>query len=197
VPRTANLARPGALLDRVVDYVEHRGLANLSLRPLALAIDSSPRGLLYYFNSKDGLTVAILAELRRRQQRAFARLRDQDGDASPDACLAIWKIMSAPESLPTFRLFFEVYAMALREPTRFGSFLANAVGDWLSFLQTPLLRRGVRAEHASAFATLVIAGYRGFLLDLCATGDRARVDRAVELWLHGLRTIEEDVLKVA
>jgi hypothetical protein len=29
----------------------------------------------------------------------------------------------------------------------------------------------------------MIAGFRGFLLDLLATHDRARIDRAVDLWL--------------
>ena len=32
--------------------------------------------------------------------------------------------------------------------------------------------------------TLLIAGFRGFLLDLLATHDRARIDRAVDLWLE-------------
>jgi hypothetical protein len=29
----------------------------------------------------------------------------------------------------------------------------------------------------------LIAGFRGFLLDLLATHDRARIDRAVDRWL--------------
>jgi hypothetical protein len=29
----------------------------------------------------------------------------------------------------------------------------------------------------------MIAGFRGFLLDLCATHDRTRINRAFDLWL--------------
>jgi AcrR family transcriptional regulator len=37
------------LLDEVADYILSNGLADLSLRPLAAAIDTSPRMLLYFF----------------------------------------------------------------------------------------------------------------------------------------------------
>ena len=35
-------------------------------------------------------------------------------------------------------------------------------------------------------ATMLIAGFRGFLLDLLATHDRARIDRAVKRWLEAV-----------
>jgi len=38
---------------------------------------------------------------------------------------------------------------------------------------------------------MLLAGYRGFLLDLLATRDRARIDRAVELWIRALDAIPE------
>ena len=40
--------------------------------------------------------------------------------------------------------------------------------------------------QSRALATVLIAGFRGFLLDLFATHDRARIDRAVDLWLSML-----------
>jgi len=49
-----------------------------------------------------------------------------------------------------------------------------------------LQREGTKKAHAQTFATVVLAGFRGFLLDYCASGDRARVNRAVELWLPTL-----------
>lgn len=51
---------------RATDYVLARGLAGLSLRPLAAALDTSPRMLLYDFGSKQELVSAVLAEARRR-----------------------------------------------------------------------------------------------------------------------------------
>jgi hypothetical protein len=52
-----------------------------------------------------------------------------------------------------------------------------------------LVRKGYTEADARAHATVVLAGFRGFLLDYCASGDRARIDRAVELWLDALDTI--------
>src|ERR1700680_2007852 len=40
------------LLDEVADYILSNGLADLSLRPLAAAINTSPRMLLYFFGTK-------------------------------------------------------------------------------------------------------------------------------------------------
>jgi hypothetical protein len=56
-------------------------------------------------------------------------------------------------------------------------------------LSAPLQRKGYSESEARAHATVVLAGFRGFMLDYCASKDRARVDRAVELWLHALDAI--------
>ena len=42
---------------------------------------------------------------------------------------------------------------------------------------------------ALPFATVVLAGFRGFILDCCALRDRARIGAAVELWLAAIDTI--------
>ena len=52
--------RKQELLDRAYEYVLENGLTDLSLRPLAQAVGSSPRVLLYLFGSKDELTRALL-----------------------------------------------------------------------------------------------------------------------------------------
>jgi len=53
-------ARQEELLDRAYAYVLTHGISDLSLRPVAAAIGSSPRVLLYLFGSKDGLIRALL-----------------------------------------------------------------------------------------------------------------------------------------
>jgi hypothetical protein len=88
-----------------------------------------------------------------------------------------------------FKLSFETYALALRHPKEFAEFLSSSVEDWLEFLSEPLLRKGHNKAEARAFATVVIAGFRGFMLDYCASHDRERVDRSVELWLKALDSI--------
>jgi AcrR family transcriptional regulator len=73
--RTPDETRRAELLDAVVDYVCAHGVAGLSLRPLAKAVDSSPRVLLYYFGSKEDLVTEVLEQAGARQRDLFERLR--------------------------------------------------------------------------------------------------------------------------
>jgi AcrR family transcriptional regulator len=184
--RTIDERARARLLERVTDYVLVHGIADLSLRPLAKAVRSSARMLLYYFESKERLVADVLKAARARQQRQFARLQEQAETSVVDACRAIWAVMSAPKAEAAFRLFFETYALAVRDPARFPGFVRSAIEDWLRFIEEPQVAAGHTRADARAFATVVLAGYRGFLLDLIATHDRARIDRAVELWLRTL-----------
>ncbi|MGC2060053.1 MAG: TetR/AcrR family transcriptional regulator [Candidatus Sulfotelmatobacter sp.] len=184
--RTVNKQRPAELRTAIVQYLVKHGIADLSLRPLAKAVGSSPRVLLYYFGSKEKMVVKLLAEIRDRQRTTYGQM---DAPTFEQACRAIWKHMSAPESEPLFRLFFEAYGLALRHPKRYQDFLNSTVGDWLTFVAAPLIREGHKRNQARAFATLILAGLRGFMLDYCATRDRKRLDRAVELWLRSLDPI--------
>jgi AcrR family transcriptional regulator len=186
MPRTVDEPHRWALLDRIVDYVHAHGVAELSLRPLAKAVKSSPRVLLYYFNSKEDLLAAVVARARERQRRLFERLRIQDDDSAVDVCRAVWSIMSSPKAEPAFRLFFEFYGLALQDPKRYAAFLRDAVNEWLVFIEQPYGRAGYSRDDARALATVVLAGYRGFMLDLCATHERSRIDRAVDLWLNAI-----------
>jgi AcrR family transcriptional regulator len=186
--RSPDEKRRAELLDAVVDYVSAHGVADLSLRPLAKAVDSSPRVLLYYFGSKEDLVTEVLGQAGARQRALFERLRSRQL-GSLDACREIWRIMSAPASEPVFRLFFEVYGLALQDRKRFARFLKYVVEPWLQFISAPLLEDGWPEAQARAYATLVIAGFRGFLLDLCATRDRARINRAVEMWFGTLSSL--------
>jgi AcrR family transcriptional regulator len=56
--------RRAELLDEAADYILSNGLADLSLRPLAVAINTSPRMLLYFFDSKERLIAEALARIR-------------------------------------------------------------------------------------------------------------------------------------
>ena len=159
--RPVDTHRRAATLAKAADYVLEHGLAGLSLRPLARALGTSPRMLLYDFESKDRLIHEILAEIRRRE----AGLLEADVHTLED----VWRWISAPEREPFLRLFFEIYVGAL------GSGEAEPlVRDWLDFLQTKW-----RPPVDAATATLMVAVVRGLLLDRLATGDRKRTDAAI------------------
>ena len=94
--------------------------------------------------------------------------------------------MSAPDSEPLFRLFFEAYGIALRSPRLYKAFLHDTIQNWLQLMTHELEGERYQCRQARAIATIVLAGLRGFMLDFCTTHDRKRVDEAVELWLRSL-----------
>ncbi|MFD6219436.1 TetR/AcrR family transcriptional regulator [Nocardia asteroides] len=71
------------LLAGVVAYIATHGLAELSLRPLAAALGTSSRMLIYYFGTKEELLVQALATQRPDLAAVFggvtepAQLRDR------------------------------------------------------------------------------------------------------------------------
>src|SRR5215472_2810216 len=93
--RTANRERPKQLRSAILGYLIKHGLNELSLRPLAKAVGSSPRVLLYYFGSKENMVIEVLAEARRQQRTAYDKV---EGDSFAEACGIVWKRMSAPDS---------------------------------------------------------------------------------------------------
>jgi AcrR family transcriptional regulator len=153
--------RREAVLGQAADYVLEQGLAGLSLRPLARALGTSPRMLLYDFGTKERLIHEILAEIRRRE----ASLLDAEVRTLED----VWRWISAPEREPFLRVFFEVYVAALGRGDA-----APFVRDWLEFL-----RERWQPSVDEPTATLMVAVIRGLLLDRLATSDRARTDRAL------------------
>ena len=183
--RTPDPARRAELLERAVDYVCRHGLTELSLRPLAKVIQSSPRVLLYHFGSKEDLVVEIVRRGRARQRAMMANVKLTR--LSPrEVARALWREWSKPEWEPLTQLSFEVYALALRDAKRFPNYLEDSIHDWLAALEVCTTLPGYDRRESEALATLIIAGFRGFLLDYLATHERERVDRAVDLWLSQL-----------
>lgn len=174
---------PDQLRSAIVQYLIRHGLTGLSLRPLAKALGCTPRVLLYHFGSKEKLLVDVLAHIRRQQSATYDRL---EARSLTQACQIIWKRMSAPDSEPLFRLFFEAYGIALRYPRLYKDFLHDTIEHWLQLIAKELYCAGYNREEARAVATVVLAGLRGFMLDFCTTHDRKRLDGAVALWLRNL-----------
>lgn len=180
--RPVDLESRARLLERVGDYIAKNGLHDLSLRPLAEAVDSSPRMLLYHFGSKEELVATVLRINRERQLAMFDAMRTSPIFTPKAVCGAAWATISDPRFTPSMRLFFEAYSIALRDPRRFPGFLEGAVEDWLTFLSDPICAAGATRARARTVATVILAGFRGFMLDLAATGDLKRVNAAFEFW---------------
>jgi len=184
--RPVNEKRPRELRDAIVQYLIKHGLTGLSLRPLAKALGCTPSVLLYHFGSKEKMVIEVLVRVRQRQRATYNPV---EATSFVESCQTIWKLMSAPDSEPLFRLFFETYGMALRHRRLYKVFLHATIEDWLRLMADELRREGYQRGEARAVATIVLAGLRGFMLDFCTTHDRKRLDRAVGLWLRSLDSI--------
>jgi AcrR family transcriptional regulator len=187
MPRPPDPTRRAQLLRAVADYLLDNGLADMSLRPLARSLGTSPRILLYHFGSKDQLVASALAASRERQRAATEAWLEQQPELAPTELLRRFWGWQLDGHQPFLRLFFEVYGLALQEEDRFPGFLDRAVADWLEFIGALLRRAGLTAAQAQTAATAVIAGYRGLLLDYLATGDRRRTERALDLLLTAVQ----------
>jgi len=186
VPRPLDEANRAQLIDRVLEDVLAHGIGSLSLRPLAKRIGVSAAALLYNFTSKEELTIAILKRAGDRQRALFETIRSQEHLTPYEVCAEIWRAVSTKEMIPLFRLFFEVYGLALQDRERFPDFFAGAIERWLAFIAIAFERSGAKKRDARLVATMLLAGFRGLMLDLCATGDFARVNGAANVWLQSL-----------
>jgi AcrR family transcriptional regulator len=182
-------ARRDQLLDLAYRYVLDHGLTDLSLRPLAAEIGSSPRVLLYLFGSKEGLVKALLETAREHEVCALeAAAGEHAGRLDLAATVrTVWAWLAEPSHRPVLRLWVQAYARSLTEPDGlWGGFAERTVADWTALLARaqPVSRRRTRAGTVER--TLALAVLRGALLDLLATQDQARAGAAVEAYLAGL-----------
>ena len=184
--------RQADLLDLAYRYALEHGLADLSLRPLAAAVGSSPRVLLYLFGSKDGLVRALLARARTDELDLLARLRDGTAEKHPtglDVVAAeVWTWLAAEDHRALLTLWLEGYARSLVGPDGpWAGFARATVDDWLQVLAAAQPPHERDTPAGVARRTLVLGVLRGALLDLLATGDVERVTAAVDQQLASLR----------
>jgi AcrR family transcriptional regulator len=202
------------LLDAVVEHFTTDGLADQSLRRIAEATGTSHRMLLYHFGSKEGLLLAVVQSVEARTRAMVAAIaaglgtvRDagaspdtgadtdagRDAGAGPDAPTVapdelirrVWSYVADPALAGFERLFFALYTRALQGDTAARPLLDDDIEVWLEANATLASTGGVPATVARTHGRLGLAVVRGLLLDLLATGDRAGVDAALELFARG------------
>ncbi len=177
-------ARQQELLEAAYEWVLQHGLRDMSLRPLAEDIGTSPRVLLYLYGSKDGLVRALLARARSSELALLGAVPD---GARPDGVAAVvrftWSWLADSRHRPMLRLWVEAYSRSLVEPDGPSAhFAADTVHDWLRVLARAQPAAVRRTKRGLRERTLALGVLRGALLDLLATGDVARTTGAVEAY---------------
>jgi AcrR family transcriptional regulator len=160
--------RREVLLDTVTDHVLGHGLIGLTLRPLAAAVGTSDRMLIYHFESRDRLVSAVVA---RTSERAAARLAELA--PTPDVRSAVNQLWLAYQTEPLsscLDIYVQAAATGLigREPYLSEARASNA--RWVAALGRYLARCGAPRDRVARIVTLVDSALYGFHLDL--TTDR-------------------------
>jgi AcrR family transcriptional regulator len=159
------------LVEGATDYALEHGLVGLSLRPLAAALGTSDRMLLYHLGSKDDLLVAVITT---STDRAVADLRALPPSGSPArAVLDQWRLRTGEEQARFERLYVEASTLGLFGEEPYASAVAASNDRWMAAVRDHLAASGVPRDRVRAVAPLVDAACMGFELDLPLDRDEA------------------------
>lgn len=189
--RLVDLDRRTALLDDVVTYLGEHGLANVSLRPMAAELGVSVNSLMHHFGSKDDLIITALRRSGAIQQDVEQRwLTRQPRMSQADLLRAWWRwITASPRNLAIVRLGIEAAAMEATLDGLPRQVRGEQIGLWRTNIESRLVAEGVPYETAVTEASLAKGMFTGLVVDLLATGQRARLTRALEVGLARLEQV--------
>lgn len=157
------MGRREELLAAATDYALGHGLIGLSLRPLAQAIGTSDRMLLYHFKTKDHLVAAVL---RESNDRSIAHIRAMPpSGGARQAVLDLWAASTSPQIAACTRMYVEASALGLLGKAPYAAVVREFNTEWLEHLSGHLVASGVPAERAERAASLVDYAFLGLMLD--------------------------------
>ncbi|MET9889212.1 TetR/AcrR family transcriptional regulator [Streptomyces sp. NPDC006465] len=191
MPRPPDQAKRRDLIDRVRLYMIRHGLADLSLRPLAQALGTSDRMLLYYFGTKERMVAEALAlDERRPLMRARGVLGPPGSPQDPAGLRRFmeesWEQFRAPGLRAALPLYLEIVTVSLLHPDRYGPVMRDLLTEWTGLL-TPVFRDlGMTEARARTEATLLVDATFGLLIASLAEDDRDRTDAAFHALLDRL-----------
>lgn len=150
--------------DAATDYVLENGLIGLSLRPLAAALGTSDRMLIYRFGNKDSLVAEVL---RTSNARATEYVASLPGSKNPEAAVRdLWAAVSHPAVDGCHRLYVEAAALRLFGQEPYASIVRETNNEWRSAVVDHLTRSGLDGPAALRISTLIDAAFVGLRLDL-------------------------------
>lgn len=152
------------LLERITDHVLTHGLIGLSLRPVAKAVGTSDRMLIYHFSNRDALVSAVVARTNERAMAAVAALPSAAN--VHDGVNQLWAAYRTEPLHSAMDVYCQAAATGLigREPYLTD---ARASGElWAGALRGYLVRCGAPQRRVARLVTLVDSALYGFHLDL-------------------------------
>lgn len=191
--RTPDIEMKRLLLDQVVAYLAEHGLGDMSLRPMAAALGTSPNRLVHHFGSKQELLTSALQQATRIQEAVRDGWLKRQPDMSKTAELRKWWkwLNGSPANLALTRLGLEAVTLEATHTGLSGDVRAEQIGVWREQIEQKLVGEGVPKATAVLEASLLKGMFTGLIVDLVATGDRLRLTRALELGLSRTEAVIE------
>ena len=171
------VSRRDELLDQVTDHVLGHGLIGLTLRPVAAAIGTSDRMLLYHFGSRDDLVAAVVTRTEDRAVAAVDALPPVEGVRA--AVNRLWQAYQTEPLHGCMDLYVQAAATGLIGQEPYRSAVREANERWVGALRTYLIHCGTPTDRVARVVTLVDSSLFGFQLDL-ATDRPEELARGVD-----------------
>jgi AcrR family transcriptional regulator len=169
--------RKAILLDSLIAYLVRRGVADVSLRPMAAAVGTSARLLIFHFGSKERLLVEVLDEMQARLQRSLTDLLASGAGESRSAPLRqFWDWALKEPNFAQLRLLYQLHILAAQDHKTYGRYLKRNSLSWLELVQAVLKP----AQRSPALATLIVGVFDGLFIEVVSTGDRRRASAAID-----------------
>jgi AcrR family transcriptional regulator len=171
------VGRREELLSQTVDYVWEHGLIGLTLRPLAAALGTSDRMLIYHFGSRDQLVSEVVAA---NNDFATAVIDSLPAARSVRAGVnALWRAYQVDPLHRSLDIYCQAVATGLlgEEPYRSVARASNA--RWSAHLADYFVRCGAPRRRVERIVRLVDSALFGFHVDI-ATDRPAELARGVD-----------------
>jgi AcrR family transcriptional regulator len=169
--------RKEALREELTDYLLRRGIADLSLRPMAAAVGTSARLLIFHFGSKEQLLSEVLDSMQERMQLSLGELlRLQRGPGGPTPLRLFWDWAMEDINFARLRLLYQLQVLAAHDQKNYGKYLEKNSHRWLETVQTVLKP----SQRSPLLATLIVAVFDGLFIEVMSTGDRLRATAALD-----------------
>jgi AcrR family transcriptional regulator len=159
---------------------------------MAHELGVSVNALVHHFGSKDDLIVAALRRSETVQHDVESQWLERRSNLSQaDLLRAWWRwITASPQNLAVVRLGIEAAALDATVTGLPRQVRGDQIGIWRSNIEQRLLDEGVPPSTATIEASLAKAMFTGLVVDLLASGQRARLGKALELGLERLEQLE-------
>ncbi len=150
-----------AFLAGAVEHVLRHGVSGLSLRPLAAALGTSDRMLLYYFGTRELLLEQVLDRVGDGLVAALSEAVPP-GRSAPEVLLrSVWTQVRVPAVEPVLRLYVEILGQSAAQVPPFPAAARRVAQRWLDWVEG---RLDVPEAERPSVAAALLATLDGLLL---------------------------------